>query len=153
MGLKPGDVIAIMSNNRPEWNFVDYGAQKCGVVTAPVYPTINNEDLKYILNHSEAKAIFISDKSVYQKLLSIEKELPFLETVVSFNKLDSVPHFDEFLEKGKSKLNLELLQGIQDKITENDLLTLLYTSGTTGFPKGVMISHKNLLSLVLASGW
>lgn len=150
MGLKPGDVIAIMSNNRPEWNFVDYGAQKCGVVTAPVYPTINNEDLKYILNHSEAKAIFISDKSVYQKLLSIEKELPFLKTVVSFNKLDSVPHFDEFLEKGKSKLNLELLQGIQDKITENDLLTLLYTSGTTGFPKGVMISHKNLLSNVLA---
>lgn len=150
LGLKPGDVIAIMSNNRPEWNFVDYGAQKCGVVTAPIYPTINNEDLKYILNHSEAKAIFISDKNVYQKLLAIEEELPNLKTVVSFNQLENVPHFADFLIRGKNKLDLNLLQNIQDSISENDLLTLLYTSGTTGFPKGVMISHKNLLSNVIA---
>ena len=150
MGLKAGDVIAIMSNNRPEWNFVDYGAQKCGVVTAPIYPTINNEDLEFILNHCEAKAIFISDKNVYQKLLAIEERLPYLKSVISFNKQDSVPHFDEFIQRGNNKLDLQLLQSIQDKIAENDLLTLLYTSGTTGFPKGVMISHKNLLSNVLA---
>lgn len=150
MGLKPGDVIAIMSNNRPEWNFVDYGAQKCGVVTAPIYPTINNDDLKYILNHCEAKAIFISDKNVYQKLVAIEEGLSFIKTVVSFNKIETVLHFSDILERGKSKLDLNYLQTIQSKVTENDLLTLLYTSGTTGFPKGVMISHKNLLSNVLA---
>ncbi len=148
--LQKNDVIAIMANNRPEWNFVDYGAQQIGVVTAPIYPTISEADLKFILNHSEAKLIFISDKAIYQKLVAIESELPYLTTVFSFNSIDGVKHFSEFLQIGKQHLATEKIATIKTTIIENDLLTILYTSGTTGVPKGVMISHKNMLSNVKA---
>jgi long-chain acyl-CoA synthetase len=146
MGLTKGDVVALMSNNRPEWNFVDYGAQQAGVVTAPIYPTISANDLKYILNHSEAKIIFISDKTIYQKLTALEKELPHLKYVFCFNNIEGVKHFNEFIDLGKQHLAEDKIAEIKKSIHENDLLTVLYTSGTTGSPKGVMISHKNLMS-------
>jgi len=148
LNIKQNDVIAIMANNRPEWNFVDYGAQQVGVLTAPIYPTISAADLKFILNHSEAKMIFISDKSIYQKLATMEDELPHLKFVFSFNKIEGLKHFSEFVEIGKQCLEIEKIDGVKSKITENDVYTLLYTSGTTGSPKGVMISHKNMLSNV-----
>ncbi len=147
--LKPNDVIAIMATNCPQWNFVDYGAQQVGIVTAPIYPTISASDLKFILNHSEAKLIFISDKSIYQKLAEMEDELPHLKMVISFNAIDGVKQFTEFLEIGKLNMALDAIATIKASIAENDLYTILYTSGTTGNPKGVMISHKNMVSNVV----
>jgi long-chain acyl-CoA synthetase len=150
LGLKKGDIVSIMANNRPEWNFVDYGAQQAGIITAPVFPTISADDLKFILNHSEAKAIFISDKSIYTKLVEMEDELPHLKYVFSFSEVEGVKHFSEFLESGKQHPNPEKINEIKKQVKEDDLLTILYTSGTTGHPKGVMISHKNMLSNVKA---
>jgi len=150
LGLKKGDVVCIMANNRPEWNFVDYGAQQVAMPTAPIYPTVSASDLKFILNHSEAKIIFISDRSVYQKLSEMETELPHLKYVFSFNHIEGVKHFSEFLELGRINNKLSQIEDIKKGIGENDLFTIIYTSGTTGNPKGVMISHKGILSNVQA---
>jgi long-chain acyl-CoA synthetase len=149
LDFKNGDVVAIMAGNMPEWNFVDYGAQQVGMPTAPIFPTISNDDLKYILNHSEASIIFISEKSTWLKLAALEKDLPHLKHVFSFTKIDGVRHFSEFLELGKLHPADEKIEQIRNSISEEDLLTILYTSGTTGQPKGVMLSHKNLVSNVL----
>lgn len=150
LGLTKGDIVSLMSNNRPEWNFVDYGSQQVAMPTAPIYPTISSEDLKFILNHSEAKIIFISDKTIYTKLVEMEDELPHLKFVFSFNKIEGVRHFSELLEIGKQNSAADQVNEIKKQVKENDLLTILYTSGTTGHPKGVMISHKNMLSNVKA---
>lgn len=151
LGLLPGDVVAIMAANCPQWNFVDYGSQQVAMPTAPIFPTISNEDLKFILNHSEAKVIFISDKAVWKKLAAIEGELKYLKFVFSFHPIEGVKTFSEFLELGKQNQNTEKINEIKNQVKETDLLTLLYTSGTTGVPKGVMISHKNLMSNVLTT--
>ncbi|MBA3663418.1 MAG: long-chain fatty acid--CoA ligase [Bacteroidetes bacterium] len=149
LGLQKGDVVSLMANNRPEWNFVDYGAQQAGMPTAPIFPTISAGDLKFILNHSEAKIIFISDKSIYTKLAAMEDELSHLKFVFSFNKIEGVKHFSELLDLGKQHASTNITE-LKDRINENDILTILYTSGTTGHPKGVMISHKNMISNVKA---
>ncbi len=148
LGLNSGDKIAIMASNMPKWNFVDYGSQQVNMPTAPIFPSISNDDLNYILNHCEAKIIFISDKSAFQKISALQKNLPHLQHIYSFNAIDGVKSFSEFLELGKQHLDLKKINAIKEKVTEDDLLTLLYTSGTTGQPKGVMLTHKNLLSNV-----
>jgi long-chain acyl-CoA synthetase len=149
LGLKSGDSVAIMASNMPQWNFVDYGSQQVAMPTIPIFPTISGNDLKYILNHSEAKIIFISEKSAYQKLVSMEEELPHLKYVFSFLPIAEVKPFSEFLEIGNKNSALDTIEQIKNGIKEEDLLTILYTSGTTGQPKGVMITHKNMISNVL----
>lgn len=148
LGLKCGDTVAIMAGNCPQWNFVDYGCQQVSMPTAPIFPTISNNDLTYILNHSEAKILFISEKSVWQKLATIEKDLKHLRFVFSFNDIDGVKDFSEFISLGKENPSTEKIVELKSKVKENDLMTLLYTSGTTGQPKGVMISHKNMMANV-----
>lgn len=144
LGLKGGDKVAIIANNCPEWAFADYGCQQAGIVTVPIFPTISNNDLKFILNHAEVKAVFVSDKKIYSKLVELEKEIPTVKHIISFHPVDGIQHYADFIEKAKQNPLTEKVEAIKKSITPQDLLTILYTSGTTGTPKGVMISHQNL---------
>ncbi len=150
LGLTDKDKVAIISNNRPEWNFCDFGCQQANIVTVPVFPTISNHDLQFIINHAEVKAVFVSDKAIYAKLIAIEKEIPLVKHVISFNPIEGLMSFHDFLELGKKNAVPEKIDQIKQSIVPDQLMTILYTSGTTGVPKGVMISHHNLTSNVLA---
>lgn len=147
LGVEPGDKIAIISNNRPEWNIVDIGAQQAGAVDVPIYPTISEEDQAYVFQHAEVKLCFVSDEELYQKVLNIQDQVPTLEGIYSFDPLKGVSHWTQVLEAGKD-VDMEKVEQIKSGIGEHDLATLIYTSGTTGKPKGVMLSHRNLVSNV-----
>ncbi len=150
LGLTNKDKVAIISNNRPEWNFCDFGCQQADIVTVPIFPTISEHDLKFILNHADVTTIFISDKSAYTKIAKLEKELPNVKHIISFNPLEGVMSFTDFIELGKKNEAEEKLAAIKKSIAPTHLATILYTSGTTGTPKGVMISHHNLVANVIA---
>ncbi|MDT8402064.1 MAG: long-chain fatty acid--CoA ligase [Bacteroidales bacterium] len=152
IGLSQGDRVATITGNRPEWCFVDMGLSQAGMVHVPVYPTIGPEEYLYILSHAEVKVIFLSNRSIYKKIEPVLAELKNIKAIYSFDDLEGVKNFGELLElgrKNKEKYKDEL-QRTKDAITPDDLLTIIYTSGTTGQPKGVMLSHNNLVSNLLA---
>lgn len=151
LGVEREDKIAIISNNRPEWNFADYGIQQCGAVSVPIYPTISENDLNFILNDAKVKYIFISSADLYKKVKAVAANAPSVKEIYSFNKIDGAKHWTELLEAGKKNPKKAEVEAIKNSIKSNDLLTILYTSGTTGNPKGVMLSHNNLLSNSFAS--
>jgi len=151
IGVEPGDKIAIIANNRPEWNFADFGIQQAGAISVPIYPTISENDLNFILNDSKVKYIFVSSAELYKKVKAIAALAPSVKEIYTFNKVDGAKHWTELTEAGKASPKKEETEAITSKIKANDLLTILYTSGTTGNPKGVMLSHDNLLSNSFAS--
>ena len=148
LGLKKGDKVATVTNNRPEWNFADMGMAMTGIVHVPIYPTIGEEEYSYILEHAEIKALFVGDKKLFEKLSPIVARLPEITHVYSFEEIEGVPYFEELLQLGEShKAELsELLEQIKNEVDPDDLATIIYTSGTTGVPKGVMLTHTNLVS-------
>lgn len=150
LGLKKGDKIATISNNRPEWNFVDMGMAMAGVVHVPVYPTLGEDDFKHILSHSDAKMLIVADLGTYRRLQPIARKISKLKKVYTFNYYEGIPHWSEISKEGEdAKMKYkEKLQKISESIKPDDLLTIIYTSGTTGLPKGVMLSHRNILSNV-----
>src|SRR5690606_18245823 len=120
------------AGNMPQWNFIDYGAQRVNMPTAPLFPTISKEDLKYILNHSEARAIFVSDRGACQKLLEMKDELLHLRHIIALTDIPGEQQFSDFLSLGREHLNETAIRAISQTITADDLYTILYTSGTTG---------------------
>jgi long-chain acyl-CoA synthetase len=150
LGVKKGDKIATITLNRPEWNFLDMGILQTGAIHVPIYPTISESDYKYILKHAEVKFVFVSGKELLGKINHILPEIPSLESVYTFNKIDEVKHLDDLIELGKENPSPYQLNEIKKNIHPDDTATLIYTSGTTGNPKGVMLSHWNILSNVQA---
>lgn len=145
-GIQPGDKIGIISNNRPEWNFVDHACLQISVADVPLYPTISNHDMHYTLNESEVKFLFVSSKEIYEKVMSVKDGIATLKEVFTFNRIEGAKHWEELVELGKNNVAAERVKQIRDTIRPNDLATIIYTSGTTGNPKGVMLSHDNLVS-------
>jgi len=148
LGLKKGDKVATVTTNRPEWNFADMGLAMTGIVHVPIYPTIGDDEYSYILEHAEIKLLLVGDKKLYEKLSLIAAQLPEITHIYSFEDVEGVSNFEEILQLGKDHQNEfgTQLEEIKQAIDPEDLATIIYTSGTTGVPKGVMLTHTNLVS-------
>jgi long-chain acyl-CoA synthetase len=152
LGVQPNDKIAVIStDNRTEWNIMDIGILQLGAQNVPIYPTISEDDYAYVLNHSEAKYCFVSDVEVLEKVRAIQNQVPTLIEVYSFDDIEGCKNWSELLKLGEDKSNQEEVEKLKNNVKTDDLATLIYTSGTTGKPKGVMLSHKNLVSNALES--
>ena len=148
LGLVKGDKVATVTTNRPEWNFADMGLAMTGIIHVPIYPTISDEEYSYILEHAEIKLLLTGDKKLHEKLILIANRLPEIPLVFSFDEIEGVRNYTEILELGKSHRQqlTNQLEQIKESILPDDLATIIYTSGTTGVPKGVMLTHTNLVS-------
>ncbi|MCG2793279.1 MAG: long-chain fatty acid--CoA ligase [Weeksellaceae bacterium] len=152
LGIKPGDKIGLIStNNRTEWAVMDLGISQIGVVTVPVYPSISEEDYIYIFNDSEIKYCFVSDKELYKKLTKIKSQIPSVVGVFTFDEIDGAANWNEVLDLGENDLTQDEVDDLAKAINTDDVATIIYTSGTTGRPKGVPLTHNNLVSNVIAS--
>lgn len=152
LGVKPNDKIALISmSNRTEWSVLDMAVLQIGAQTVPIYPTISKEDYAYILNHSEAKYCFVSCDEVLEKVLEVTNDLKHLKEIYSFDHLKRSKHWSELRDKGEHLNHVKELVARKQAVKPSDLATLIYTSGTTGKPKGVMLSHDNIVSNVLSS--
>lgn len=151
LGVEPNDKIAVIStNNRTEWNVLDIGVLQLGAQNVPIYPTISSEDYEYILNHSEAQYCFVSDSEILDKLNKIKSNTQ-LKGVYTFDEIAGEKNWKEVLDLGSDPSNQSELDARKDAVKPETLATLIYTSGTTGKPKGVMLSHHNLVSNVIDS--
>ena len=152
MGIQKNDKIAVISTtNRTEWNITDIGILQTGAQNVPVYPTISEEDCEYILTHSESTYCIVSDQGLFDKINSIKANVPRLKDIYSFDDIKGCKNWKEILELGKDTSNQHEVDAMKNSIKEDELATIIYTSGTTGRPKGVMLSHKNIVSDVLMS--
>lgn len=144
------DKIAIISNNRPEWLITDLAVQQAGAILVPIYPTTNPLEIEFIFNDAAVKYVFVSSDELYQKIKTIHANIPSLKEIYSFNKIDSAKHWSEILNLSNDS-NLSAVEQVKTKIQQDDLATIIYTSGTTGTPKGVMLSHDNIVQNVFYS--
>ena len=148
LGIEKNNKVGIVSANRPEWNFIDLALQQIGAVSVPMYPTITPKDYKYIFQDSELKYVFAGDKELVDKVNTASEGLSFFQGVFSFDELDGTDHWTKVVNMGKE--NPVDLQMYMDQVEGSDLVTLIYTSGTTGNPKGVMLTHHNILTNAIA---
>lgn len=152
MGIKKGDKIALItSSNRTEWNIMDIGILQLGAVTVPIYPTISAEDYEYILKHSESLYVFVSDQQIFDKLNKVKLNIPKLRGIYSFDEVTGCANWNVVLEAGKKIMNPALIEEHKGNVHPNDLASIIYTSGTTGRPKGVLLTHHNIVSNVIGS--
>ena len=149
MSLEGRDKIAVLAKNRPEWVFLDLATQQIGVILVPLYPTIHVNDLEFVLNDAQVKAVFVNDEELFHKVQSVRNKVPSIREVYSFEHVNGAPHWKELLSLGKQE-HYQQLSTAASKINNEDLFTIIYTSGTTGVPKGVMLSHRNILSNVMS---
>lgn len=146
-GIHQNDKVAIISNNRPEWNFIDLALQQIGAISVPMYPTISADDYNYIFNHAEVKKVFVGDEEILQKAKEASKNMDV--QILSFDKISGCDYWEDFMLTGESG-NIAELDSIKETIKTSDLFTIIYTSGTTGRPKGVMLTHGNVIHNLFA---
>jgi long-chain acyl-CoA synthetase len=152
MGVQKNDKIALISsNNRSEWSIMDIGILQVGAQNVPIYPTISEDDYEYILNHSGSSYCFVSDVEVLRKVNLIKANLPNLKEVFSFDTIEGCKNWSDLLLLGEDKSNQDVVEDRKNNVKPEELATIIYTSGTTGRPKGVMLSHNNIVSNVLDS--
>ena len=152
LGIKPEDKIAIVtSNNRTEWNICDIGIQQVGAISVPLYPTLSESDFEFILNDAECKFIFVSDKELYHTVNSVKSKVPSLVGIYSFEEIPGVPNYNEIKDLGEDISTQHEVDSIKKLVKPSDIATIIYTSGTTGRPKGVLLTHENIVSDVIMS--
>jgi long-chain acyl-CoA synthetase len=151
IGVQKNDKIAVISTtNRTEWCIVDVGVLQVGAQNIPIYPTISSDDYEYVLNHSEAVYCFVSDQEVYDKVLKVKGNTK-LKNVFSFDEIEGCENYTKLLELGADESTQPEVEKRKSEVVPADLATIIYTSGTTGKPKGVMLSHSNVVKNILAS--
>ena len=146
LGIEPGDKVSIIATNRPEWNMLDMAVMQIGAITVPVYPTISENDYRYILGHCEAKIAIVEGAEVMNKIDAILPDTPTLQHVYTFIDRGRFPFLAQLIEMGEQSQDPEELQRRRDAVKPEQCSTIMYTSGTTGTPKGVMLSHLNIMS-------
>ena len=152
LGVQENDKIAVIStNNRTEWHIMDTGILQIGAQNVPIYPTISETDYEYILNHCGANFVFISDAEILRKIQLIKHNVPLLKEIYSFVDLEGCKHWSEISNLGNDISNQDVVEDRKNNVLPTDLATIIYTSGTTGKPKGVMLTHNNIVSNVLDS--
>jgi long-chain acyl-CoA synthetase len=152
MGVKKNDKIALISsNNRTEWSVMDIGILQLGAQTIPIYPTITAEEYQYVLNHSESIYCFISDQEIFEKIRTVQSQVPTLKEVYSFDEIPGCKNWKELLQSGTDQSTQAEVEARKAEVLPSDLATIIYTSGTTGTPKGVMLTHNNVVSNVIDS--
>ncbi len=152
LGVQAGDKIAVISStNRTEWNIMDIAILQIGAQNVPIYPTITPEEYAYIFNHAETSLCFVSDEELYNKTLEARKDAPVLKDIYTFDKVKDAKHWEELLILGADDSNQDEVEARKDAVQPDDLATLIYTSGTTGLPKGVMLTHHNIVTNVIDS--
>ncbi|HHT52308.1 MAG TPA: long-chain fatty acid--CoA ligase [Bacteroidales bacterium] len=149
LGIKKGDKVGIIAANRPEWNMLDMGIMQIGAITVPIYPTLTASDYLYILNHAEVTMVFLEGFELMGKILSIRDEAPCLKYIYTFMDRKELPFFDQLIKMGEENPYEEELKQRKDSVKSSDCSTIIYTSGTTGTPKGVMLSHANIINQIL----
>lgn len=153
MGYGRGDHIATITPNKAEWNIVDHGLSQAGMVHVPIYPTIGHEEYAFILEHSEVKAVIIGNRQIYNKVSPVISKIAAIRGLWSFDRVNGLPTIDDIIEEGRKNRErfMPELTAIRDSIAPSELVTIIYTSGTTGNPKGVMLSHNNLMTNAIST--
>ena len=149
LGIEVGDKVAFIVSNRPEWNIIDMAVMQIGAINVPIYPTISQEDYHYILNDCEAKLVFLDGVAVMNKVTNVLSDIPSIKYVYTMVDRDKYPYFDQIIALGTLHPHKEELERRKAAVKSSDCMTLIYTSGTTGTPKGVMLSHYNVINQVL----
>ncbi|HPE43518.1 MAG TPA: AMP-binding protein, partial [Bacteroidales bacterium] len=145
-GIKKGDRVATILKNCPEWNFIDMALLQIGAIQVPIYPTISDNNYQFIFNDASVTYIIISNDAFHQRIKDVVNEVTSLEGIFSIEKVDGLRHWTELLERGEKSDKQAELDELRNNIKATEMATLIYTSGTTGNPKGVMLSHRNIMS-------
>ena len=148
LGVKKGDRIALIANNAPEWNMIDFAIQQVGAICIPIYPTISHDDYKYIFNHSEASIAFFTNKHLYSKVADIIADIPTIKETYLIRASEDMRSLQDLIDLGNENKDVDTLEARKAEVKNEDVATIIYTSGTTGTPKGVMLTHRNILSIV-----